>query len=675
MEPIEVEGPDGTIIEFPAGTDRATIQQVMRRQFGGPQGGARSGSQSAPPQSEAYWSEQFEQATGRTAAPRGPDLERSRAAGSRAPSGPAGYVAGGLAEGLNLSDELRGVGARVGNFYDSVTGTNRAPLDPGVVAQAERDRVEQARTDQPLQQGLREGVGILPTAAFGGTGTQGAALGGAAVGSLVGYGSGETAQERATGTVVGAGVGAALGAGADLAGRGLGRLASPLARAVQRRFQGSGSNMTRAQRRAIAELRGAFQEEGRSGREVMDILRQYQDSGFDDATLMDAGAPGGPVQRLIRGAGTRGGDAGNALEGQLQARLETQADRVASRLSRYLSSVDDFGQQVDDLVRARAQRAAPLYEAAFGAGAPETMPRDAVAPILARTSRRDQAMARRLAQREGRTVSFDGDGPVTVQDMHFLKRALDDQVRSLGPEERRAVLELKRDLMAAMPESYREAANAFAGDSALVDALEAGRAALRGDSEAVEASVSAMSDSERQMFRAGLVRAAREQVERTNENSDVVRRLIGTEDRRRRLAAAFDTPQQFDEFERALRAEQDRVRNARFAAPSTGSQTAMRGLDAGRETRGALGDVIRGDFLGAMNRMREVGQQATAQMRRSATDRQLVALATRAQQAASPDAQALILDQIAQEYGEEVAQRVRDVVVAGAIPAGAVAAN
>ncbi|GGE36382.1 hypothetical protein GCM10007276_12330 [Agaricicola taiwanensis] len=34
---IEVEGPDGTVVEFPDGTDNATITGVMRKQFGGPQ--------------------------------------------------------------------------------------------------------------------------------------------------------------------------------------------------------------------------------------------------------------------------------------------------------------------------------------------------------------------------------------------------------------------------------------------------------------------------------------------------------------------------------------------------------------------------------------------------------------------------------------------------------------
>lgn len=37
MNPIEVEAPDGSIVEFPAGTDQETIRRVMRENYGGPE--------------------------------------------------------------------------------------------------------------------------------------------------------------------------------------------------------------------------------------------------------------------------------------------------------------------------------------------------------------------------------------------------------------------------------------------------------------------------------------------------------------------------------------------------------------------------------------------------------------------------------------------------------------
>lgn len=40
MGPIEVEGPDGSVVEFPEGTDDATISRVMAETYGGPNGAA-----------------------------------------------------------------------------------------------------------------------------------------------------------------------------------------------------------------------------------------------------------------------------------------------------------------------------------------------------------------------------------------------------------------------------------------------------------------------------------------------------------------------------------------------------------------------------------------------------------------------------------------------------------
>lgn len=875
MDPIEVEGPDGVVIEFPAGTDRATIQQVMRRRYSAQQA-------SAPQESPEYWNQQFEQATGPTAAPRDMRADQERAQGfvqsRRSGAGvnsPASFLATGMAEGLSLSDETAAFGARVSNLYDRIGGNDRPPLNPALVAQAERDRLQQARDERPIQQGAREFAASLPLAAVGGNSLRATTAAGAGFGSVAGFGAGETPEERTTGALVGAGVGAAVGSGVKVAGDAVGRALSPLARAVQRRFSGEGANMTRAQRRAFAELRQAFQEEGMSGREVMDTLRRYQDSGFDDATLMDAASPNGPVQRLVRAAGTRGGEAGRNLESLLQERLTTQADRVGSQLSRNLSRVDNFTQESGRLVRARAERAAPLYYRAFyqdgpvggGVGlddmmrlqrdadmaapsvedalagarqlrqggprqgetlsqfvrrlggvsddrgdvaalagsrhraaslvrqsgrqiddlaqaardsgyfrdipnrsqfldalgrdlsgssvramddvsqidragldqmrewferngvdwtetnearlrdqvarafAPEgqggssaddlsaiarqravagaeesarlvTIPRQSVEVPLSRIPDSARIVARRLARIEGRGLgSLDSQG-VAVQDLHYLKLALDDVIgasrrgqNAIGSTERRSLVRVREELMAAMPESWRQANDVFAGESALIDALQAGRDALKGDAEAIEMLAGSMTESERQMFRAGLVRAARAEVERTQDGGDVVRRVIGNEDRRRRLAAAFDDPADFERFVQALQAEQMRVRNARFTAPSSGSQTQMRGIDVEREATGTLGDLIRGDFLGAVSRLGYVGRDAARQAQRSATDQELVRIATAVQRAASPEAQQLLLDQVAQEYGEEVAQQVTQIITRGAAPAAVVAAN
>ncbi|MCJ8334661.1 MAG: hypothetical protein MJH10_10510 [Epibacterium sp.] len=652
-----------------------------------------------------YWENQFEQATGATAGPepdRRSDQQRAESfvQARRDQSGvnaPAGFMATGMAEAFNFSDEQAALGARVSNFYDRVSGRDRVPLDPSAVAEAERNRLEQARQEGGLGQTVREAAASAPTMFVGGAGLGGAVRTGAAFGGLAGVGAGETPEDRLASGALGAGVGAVIGGAVQAGGDAVARGLSPLARSVQRRLSGDGRNMTRAQRRAFAELRQAFREEGMSGREAMDALRRYQDAGFDDASLLDLGSPGGPVQRLVRATGTRGGQSGRELEGLLQDRLDSQADRVGQRLSRYLSNVDDFGEQSRELVRAREAASRPLYDEframrpirrnlRRGHGQSQTNDQalsaelDALfdTPLFMRVAR----MAKSSAQtRDGVQVSIDGQ--VSPDVLQRIYATLGEQIR----EARRAGRKTREgDLMALMTRyrdfldnayggAHARARDAYAGETQLIDALERGRIAFRADAEDVAFDVSQMSDSERQMFRAGLVRAAREQVERTQDGGDVVRRVIGNEDRRRRLAAAFDTPEDFERFVGALRAEQSRVQNARFVAPGTGSQTQMRGADLEREASGTLGDLIRGDFLGAIGRVGYVGRDAARQAQRRATDQEITRIATAIQRQAAPEAQQVLLEQVAQEYGQETAQRVSALLGRTSTPAAITAVN
>lgn len=54
MDPIEVEGPDGSVVEFPAGTDDATIQRVMAETYGGPQQGGQPAAEAQPRTGPSY---------------------------------------------------------------------------------------------------------------------------------------------------------------------------------------------------------------------------------------------------------------------------------------------------------------------------------------------------------------------------------------------------------------------------------------------------------------------------------------------------------------------------------------------------------------------------------------------------------------------------------------------
>lgn len=601
------------------------------------------------------------------------------------PAGPARSALQGATFGFG--DEVLGgiAGAGRSAFYD---------IDPAQArdeaTQQMRGQVDMARDMRPVSSMVLEGAGAAaPFVASGGATAAPSLLGAASTalrtggtgllaGGLTGLGEGEgNVLERMPSTAIGAAAGLGVGLLSPAAGAVASRVADPIARGVAQATSGIRATMTPGQRRGAEAARDALQEEGITFSDAQRRLESLRASGFDDATLADVGAPRGELQRRIRAAGTRGGEAGRSLEGMFDRRLETQLDRVTNVIERTFGGSPNVTREVADLTRQRAERARPLYEAAFGSqDALVTVPRDQVGSILERTTARDLALARRLARREGRTLTLQGQGPVSVQDLHYVKMALDDQIASLGPVERRAVAGIKQDLMQAMPQTYRDAASVFAGDSATINAIEAGRRALRGDAEAVEAVASAMGPAERELYQVGIARAVLERVQGARDNTDFVSQVIGREDSRRRIRAAFDNDEAYEAFVSGLRAEQDRIRTARFLASSTGSQTAARQADldvdpldvAWSLARGRIGS-LQGRVMATASKFGGQAMRAEQAAQRVATDADLVAITTRVMQENDPIMQEIIMREASEQFGQDAARAVRDAIRAGTIPA------
>jgi hypothetical protein len=573
-----------------------------------------------------------------------------------APAGPARQALQG--QMMGFGDEI--LGAAIGAGRRALFDEDSAAAQDAATREM-RGSVDMARAMRPVSSLITEGAGAAapfvaaaPLAGSGGLlgsiartatpigakpsiGTAARTIGtGILAGGVAGAGESEgDFMERLPDAGIGAAFGAGVGVLGPVAGTVASRIGEPLARAGSRALSGVQSVMTPAQRRGADRLQGELRQEGMTFSDADARMRELRGMGFDDVTIADTASPRGAVQSAVRAGGTAGGPARVQLEGLLDRRVESQLDRVTGVIERTFGGSPNVTRQLSDMTRERAERARPMYEAAFGsAEAPVTLPRQDVSAILDRTSARDLALARRLARREGRTLTLQGDGPVSVQDLHYVKMALDDQIGSLGPVERRAVANVKRDLMQAMPQEYRDAASLFAGDSALINAVETGRRALRGDAEAVEAAVQGMLPAERELYQIGLARGIIERVQGTRDSGDIVTRIIGNEDSRRRIRAAFDSDQAYQDFVSGLRVEQDRIRNARFMASSTGSQTAAREADL--DPLAIAFNLMRGRIGSAQGRItataakygnREMQRRAAAQQLQG--NRDLVDVATR----------------------------------------------
>ncbi|MED5549879.1 MAG: hypothetical protein VX529_11030 [Pseudomonadota bacterium] len=583
----------------------------------------------------------------------------------------------GMAQAFNFSDELVGLSARARG------------LDGQAAAQEEQDRVAFNRREAPIQTGIYEMGATLPLAPFGGAGLRSAMTAGAVYGGVAGAGSGDTLEERAGNAAFGALAGAGTAGTLDRLGAGTQRLGRYATNRVRGLF---GGGQDQARRRAGERLAKAFSDDGISPDAARRNMQQALSSGFDDVTLADVG--GDTVRREMRRAAGQAGPGSQQAEQFAQQRISSQADRVADRIASAISDSDNFNRAVEEVISRRVAVAEPLYHQfrqlppirrGIRAGYGHTQSAEARIsqqldelfqnPTFAREARRARASA---MAREN--VELRLDGQVRPGDLQRVYATLGEQIRAAkrsGDLTRRGDLTALqgrlRDLIDdAYPGAHQAARNAYAGESELLDALDAGRNILRGDAEDVADLAARMSDSEREMFRIGAVRAVRERASRVRDGRNVVDAIIGNADQRSRLRQAFDTDGDFNAFIQSLQNESDRVNNARFIRPSTGSQSTPREMDAVAAGSDLIGDITGGRPLSAAGRVGGMALDAVRGGTARARDQAIVDMGTQRLSQRMIDQ---IVAQVEREQGRAAAEQVRRTLMRPAIPGLAAGAS
>ena len=449
---------------------------------------------------------------------------------------------------------------------------------------------------------------------------------GAAAGGLAGFGAGEDGLEnRVTGAATGALVGGAVGAALPPAASGLGKLGdalSPITDPIANRFR-SGPQI------ADRKIAQAIERDGLTPDQVAQSLRDLG----PNAALVDAG--GENLSSLGRAAAGVPGEAKDKAATFLNARQEGQGARIVGKIEQGLDSTADFHANVDDLLARRARDAAPLYEAAY---AKPFVWSDQIAGLMDRPSMK-QALGRayRIAAEEGRDpqglgLAMNEAGDVTfssvpsMRTLDYVKRGLDDVLEGYRDKTSgrlalddggRAVNSTRAQFLSAIDDAnpdYKAARAAYAGPSQSLDALNRGRDFIKSDAEVTTKQLSGLSDSDKDFFRAGAARALRDMIYNTDDGANAVRRLLGNQMKRDKLAAVFPDEASFKDFERAMQSEA--LMYSTRAKVLGGSRTApMQAELADLDSSGGLGaaasQAVRGNFLGA------VGDLAGAVMARA----------------------------------------------------------
>lgn len=496
---------------------------------------------------------------------------------------------------FGLADEVSGAGAAIVNSIAG-KGDFLSNLTEGYTEGRDQYRAAEEVFNffNPKLGTLRTGAGIV--AGVGGPAGMGRAFGpiatgqtslagdvavAAGEGALTGFGESEGGVAEA---VVGAGTGALAGA---VLGGVFGTLSRKITSFAQyvRKLKARGADAART-RKLEQQLLRLMQEEGIGPDRIAARMRMLG----DDAMLLDAGSPNGPIADAAKTAARTSPAARNTIESRLYRRAAGQSDRVLDTLS------DALGTEQIPLARILDEQTSPLKEAArpiyqqldtFLIDSSDELVDLAGNKLIARA----YPKARELAQAEGRILPTKlkdaiKDGQLTLRDWDYIKQGVDSVVfkdRRAGEAPNmlsayrnlrtRLVDELDRQATVDGENLYKQARDLWAGAMRLQESAELGRRFARAsDPELTAEALRGMTDVERQVYRQGVTQALVDIIDNVPDGRDVVRKIFGKKALRDRIQSAFPDRASFLAFQKQMIGEG--VKGQRKAFITGGSDTA-----------------------------------------------------------------------------------------------------
>ena len=340
-------------------------------------------------------------------------------------------------------------------------------------------------------------------------------------------------------------------------------------------------------------LRQALQDEGLTPDQAVKRLADLNEAtpGPNQATLADLGESFRTQARATM-------DVGDSAKGRAKAMVN---DRQAGQRTRVKTLIKkNFGQEAeafydnfDNAIRARSDAAAPLYTTAMERGVKMTPDLDAFVLDKEMAAIHKQAKSRFDSLRKTQNYSED---EYNLHVLDYLKQGIDGKIgvaKTKGDKPTVRFLQIKKqellDSIAAQNDDYGIALKSFTDMSAVINAMEDGLTFLKKDPDLLQISLKDLTDAEMDSFRMGAVRSLENFIEKQGDNTDVVKRLIGSEAMRKRLNQIMPE-ENVDAFLKGLNAESEffRTKGAILGGPNTAER--LKAVDR-------LEDVISPDLL------------------------------------------------------------------------------
>lgn len=461
---------------------------------------------------------------------------------------------------------------------------------------------------------------------------------GAASGAVAGAGAAEGGPaERAWGAMKGAVVGGAVGSVLPTATRMAGGVTQRLADSFSDSALGQWLGKLPGVRPPGAE-RGAEKVAQALEKDGLDPLQAAMRAdelsvGGKPVVLADAG--GASTRRLGRDALNANPHGTSDVVDQLAGRADDAGGRVIEDLVSTTGMRGDAQQVAVALMQQRSTAAQPLYARAYAAGQSGIQDQRIIDLLRRPAFQTALRNAYEMAANNGVTLPrlWDANGKQianpTLELLDWTKRGLDQVLfsgrrqGSLDAQGQSIIANARRqfvDLIDQHVPDYAKARAAYAGDTAMLEALDLGQGFVRMNPRELNAALAQLTTpGERQHFLLGAVDSIKQAIGASPDGADVVRRVWGSTDKRQKLESLFPSPEAFRDFTNRMMAEKrmrmtwDATRNN-----STTAQQAVGLADlADNELMSVVPQVANGNWSGlferAMNRGRgNLGANAEA---------------------------------------------------------------
>lgn len=271
------------------------------------------------------------------------------------------------------------------------------------------------------------------------------------------------------------------------------------------------------------------------------------------------------------------GQAREQITTALSARDANAGDRIQGAIGEATSADGKFLARRQGIIQRGQQASAPFFREAYANPIPGDMYQANITPVLSRIPEAAVSKAQTIARNLGEDTDQLGfikqpDGSIRLGDqpslktLSYVKQGMDSVINGMknatGQLDKsdplvRSTVALRKDLGNALNTSskpYAAANKLFGGEAQAANALSLGRGILGGDgnvgksAEAVSQAISDMSNTDRDMFRAGVGEALVAKVRSGLGGVNTVRQLLKSQELQDRVKLAFPSDQQYERF-------------------------------------------------------------------------------------------------------------------------------